>query len=287
MEYLKIWVSFREVTECLADDEKGRLFDAMMAYAETGEEPELKGNERFVWPCARQNIRKAAEECGRLRVNGRKGGRPRREAEAVRTETKHEEATKKKCLVQDSAVAGPGADKEYREDDAQADCLPDLSNVLEDREAEATSLPYTVTDEGEPVQGNGPEEGAAGVEVPPVRLFGLHSPDDLTAKVQRELTGLTDTHRDSLREYRRRLGDELVEYAVDAAVAHGVRSWAYVERILQNYVKENISSVSQAKAANEKRRTRGTAHYTLERDDGVYDRMEAELSRELFGEKAG
>ena len=36
MEYLKIWVSFREVTECLADDEKGRLFDAMLAYAETG-----------------------------------------------------------------------------------------------------------------------------------------------------------------------------------------------------------------------------------------------------------
>ena len=40
MEYLKIWVSFREVTECLADDEKGRLFDAMLAYAETAEPPQ-------------------------------------------------------------------------------------------------------------------------------------------------------------------------------------------------------------------------------------------------------
>ena len=74
---------------------------------------------------------------------------------------------------------------------------------------------------------------------------------------------------------------------MDAAVAHGARSWAYVERVLQSYVKENISSVSLAKAADEKHRTRGTAHYTLERDDDVYDRMEAELSRELFGGKTG
>ena len=222
MEYLKIWVSFREVTECLADDEKGRLFDAMLAYAETGEEPELKGNERFVWPCARQNIRKAAEECGRLRANGRKGGRPRREAGV-----------------------------------------------------------------GKPEQENGGEEGVGTLDVPPVRQLSPHSPDRLLDKVQRELTGLTDTHRASLEEYRSRLGDELVEYAVDAAVAHGARSWAYVERVLQSYVKENIRSVSQAKAADEKRRTRGTAHYTLERDDDVYDRMETELSRELFGEKTG
>lgn len=69
MEYLKIWVSFREVIEPLGDDEKGRLFDAMLRYAENGKEPELSGNERFVWPAARQSIDRAAQKAEIYRNN--------------------------------------------------------------------------------------------------------------------------------------------------------------------------------------------------------------------------
>ena len=57
MKYLKVWTSFREVMEPLSDAEKGRLFDAMLVYAESFEEPvNLAGNERFVWPAAKQWI---------------------------------------------------------------------------------------------------------------------------------------------------------------------------------------------------------------------------------------
>ena len=77
MKYLKVWTSFRDVLKPLKDDEKGRLFDMMLLYADTGEEPEeIPGNERYTWPAARQIIDLAFDENARLTANGKKGGRP-------------------------------------------------------------------------------------------------------------------------------------------------------------------------------------------------------------------
>ena len=61
MEYLKIWTSFEEIIEPLNESERGRLFTAMLRYARYGELPELKGNERFTWPIAKQAIDRAAK----------------------------------------------------------------------------------------------------------------------------------------------------------------------------------------------------------------------------------
>jgi len=78
VKYLKVWTSFREVIQTLKDDEKGRLFDMMLSYAETGEEPErFEGNEAFLFPVAKQMIDLAAERNETLRQNGKKGGRPK------------------------------------------------------------------------------------------------------------------------------------------------------------------------------------------------------------------
>lgn len=75
MDYLKVWTSFRETISTLNDSEKGRLFDAMLLYAETGEEPsEFKGNERFLWIVAKQDIDRTAQKCESLRANASKGG---------------------------------------------------------------------------------------------------------------------------------------------------------------------------------------------------------------------
>ena len=49
MKYLKIFTDFVIDMEALGDAERGRLFTAMLLYAETGEDVELKGNERFIW----------------------------------------------------------------------------------------------------------------------------------------------------------------------------------------------------------------------------------------------
>lgn len=38
------------------DAERGRLFTAMLKYSMTGEDPELRGNERFLWPAIKAKI---------------------------------------------------------------------------------------------------------------------------------------------------------------------------------------------------------------------------------------
>ena len=94
MEYLKIFVSFAEVIEPLNDSERGRLFVAMLKYAERGELPELKGNERFVWPIAKQSIDRTRDENERLRANGARGGRPRKAKETNENQQKPNESQK-------------------------------------------------------------------------------------------------------------------------------------------------------------------------------------------------
>lgn len=61
MKYLKIFTDFVEKIEELGDAERGRLFTAMLKYAATEETPELKGNERFLWNTAKQEIDRQSE----------------------------------------------------------------------------------------------------------------------------------------------------------------------------------------------------------------------------------
>ena len=56
MTYLKIYTEFAKDLEPLTDTEVGRLFRAMLLYAETGKEADLRGNERFLWCSAKRNI---------------------------------------------------------------------------------------------------------------------------------------------------------------------------------------------------------------------------------------
>ena len=86
MKYLKVWTSFLDIirpknqenSPLYADDEIGRLFVMMLEYAESGKEPvKFAGNERFVWPTAKQLIDLTFAENEKQRKNGGKGGRPK------------------------------------------------------------------------------------------------------------------------------------------------------------------------------------------------------------------
>ncbi|MBQ1779467.1 MAG: hypothetical protein IIZ93_15040 [Acidaminococcaceae bacterium] len=81
MEYLKIWVSFAEIIEPLNDSERGRLFTAMLLYADCGQLPDFKGNERYIWPMAKQAIDRTRAESDKQTANGSMGGRPRKKPE--------------------------------------------------------------------------------------------------------------------------------------------------------------------------------------------------------------
>ena len=56
MKYLKVFTDFLEVTEGLGDAGMGRLFRAMLRYAQDGTEPRLRGKEAVAWAVARQSI---------------------------------------------------------------------------------------------------------------------------------------------------------------------------------------------------------------------------------------
>ena len=66
MKYIKVFTDFANALEALGDAECGRLFRAMLRYAETGNAPDLRGNERFVWPTAKGNIDRDGESYARI-----------------------------------------------------------------------------------------------------------------------------------------------------------------------------------------------------------------------------
>ena len=87
--------------------------------------------------------------------------------------------------------------------------------------------------------------------------FGVVDADPVILAIQRELTGLTVSHYDDLAVFRQDLPDDLIVEAVNEAVAHGVRTWAYVRTILQGYIKDGVKTVGQARQRSDKRKREG------------------------------
>ena len=121
MEYLKVWTSFAELLEPLSDDECGRLFKAMLLYAQSGETMELTGNERFVWPAARQSINNTRERSETAKANGSghkqteaKPSKPE-QSEAKKSEPEQTEANESKPKQTEAKASGP-FDKEKEKD---------------------------------------------------------------------------------------------------------------------------------------------------------------------------
>lgn len=76
MEYLKVPTDFGKAMAALGDAERGRLFTAMLFYAADGTVPDLRGNERFMWPTAKLNIDREASYLDRQRQNAFRGKKP-------------------------------------------------------------------------------------------------------------------------------------------------------------------------------------------------------------------
>ena len=70
--------SYLKSIEPLNDAERGRLFTALLKYSSTGTAPELRGNERFVFPMMKEQIDRDAEKyeakCAKNRESSAKGG---------------------------------------------------------------------------------------------------------------------------------------------------------------------------------------------------------------------
>ena len=68
--YVAIWMSYESYFEPLSAAEVGRLVLAMMKYESSGAEPELNGNERYVWPAIKRDMdASTAKQGGRSETN--------------------------------------------------------------------------------------------------------------------------------------------------------------------------------------------------------------------------
>ena len=95
--YVKAFYDWPEQMSALKDEEKGRLFVAILKYGETGEIPEMQGAERILFPVFKAQIDRDAgrSEAGKKAVNARwskeKAEEPVREDtnvyESIRTDT--------------------------------------------------------------------------------------------------------------------------------------------------------------------------------------------------------
>lgn len=118
-EFFQAYHSYLEVLEPLTDAQRGRLFTALLRYSITGEEPELHGNERFVFPAMRQQIdrdaRRYDEKCAVNRQNARQRyadtGGVRTDADAAKEKEKETEKKKEKAKERatEKAKEAPGA----------------------------------------------------------------------------------------------------------------------------------------------------------------------------------
>ena len=101
-EYVKLWDSYAAYFEPLSEAEVGRLVLAMLKYKSTGTAPELKGNEKFVWPAVQRDIDAAIEAQNALSSTrssaGKQGGRPKSKCFL-------EKANESKCVLEKAKKA--------------------------------------------------------------------------------------------------------------------------------------------------------------------------------------
>lgn len=97
LTYLKIFADMEETLSLYSDEERGKLFSAMMAYSFRGEEPEFTGAERFVWPMLRNHIDSCEERSEKMKANGKRGGKTESKSEANESKEKQTEANESKA----------------------------------------------------------------------------------------------------------------------------------------------------------------------------------------------
>ena len=114
MDYLKIWPEIERWLSRYTDEERGRVFMAMMAYTFRGEEPDWPQDARewCVWEPIRDKMDGCADKVQSLRENGRRGGRKSAQEaktgenyeteESISEQTKAEESKEKQTEANES-----------------------------------------------------------------------------------------------------------------------------------------------------------------------------------------
>ena len=240
MKYLKVFTDFASSLEPLGDAECGRLFKAMLEYARTGQEPDFRGNERFIWPTAKQSIDRDSETY-------------RRKVDAALKATEKRYRTQMYDNVQkETSTCDNAQDKDKDKDDART--RAGRNKGREAPRAEDGAKRYRKPEACDPPQGEGAGRNK-GREAPRAEDSGITAPllseeeaDRLGAEYTRNMqtllaaledVGMKPTARNeqAAEALMAQYGTEKVLAAIDTAAEHDNRggvSWAYLRRILED-----------------------------------------------------
>lgn len=171
--YVKAFYDWPEQMSALKDEEKGRLFVAILKYGETGEIPEMQGAERILFPVFKAQIDRDAgrSEAGKKAVNARwnkeKAEEPVREDtsvyESIRTDTEsyevYEAIPKKKeekekeeeeelvyAISVSPSITDNADDLIDRLTDGRTDLRDDFVDAVKMAAADMLKAPYTTVE---------------------------------------------------------------------------------------------------------------------------------------------
>ena len=248
MKYLKVFTDFASSLEPLGDAECGRLFKAMLEYARTGQEPDFRGNERFIWPTAKQSIDRDSETY-------------RRKVDAALKATEKRYRTQMYDNVQkETSTCDNAQDKDKDKDKDDARTRAGSSKGREAPRAEDTVKRYRKPEACDPPQGEGAgrskgREAPRAEDTPRAEDSGIIAPllseeeaDRLGAEYTRNMQtllaalediGMKSTARNeqAAEALMAQYGLEKLLAAIDTAAEHDNRggvSWAYLRRILED-----------------------------------------------------
>lgn len=131
--YFCAYHSYLENMELLNDEERGRLFTALLEYSKDGTLIPLPGNERFVFPGIRSQIDRDKAQWEQIdsvkTANGRKGGRPKK-AETEKANGLDENLKKQQVISVSKKSLEKKKDKEKDKDNISSSTASTAENDL-------------------------------------------------------------------------------------------------------------------------------------------------------------
>ena len=207
--YVKVFLDWDEDTENLEDAEKGRLIDALVAYAK-GKDPStfLSGGEKVLFPSFKKKIdrdRSDYESRSKTnRENGSKGGRPKTK--------KYPTETEKTQSVFEKPNESENTQSVFEKPNESEKTQEKRKKNKDDYDNDVT---YTNS----------------------LELYATTAFPHITTYNLRELVSFLDE-----------LPEDLIRYAIDRTSTRGITAYEYCRKILNNYVADNIKSVADAEA---------------------------------------
>jgi DnaD/phage-associated family protein len=221
LDYLQLYPETLALIKRYPKDQRYDLIEAQTEYACKGKEPDWPEADTkwLIWEALKLQVDRTVKKVEQNKANGKRNRANASDTERTEAKPSEQERTEANASETEPAEANR-ITKNYE--------LRTMKDIDDDATACARETP-----------------------------FGPVTVDPVIIAVQKELTGLTVSHYDDLAAFRQDLPDDLVIEAINEAVAHGARTWAYVRSILQGYIKDGVKTVGQARERSDKRKREG------------------------------